>query len=174
MGFHVFLSLPMGFELLQPLVFEKIVDILLNLANMGIDMIRLDAIPFMWKEVGTQCRNHPTIHKILRMFQLITDIVCPSVALLGEAIVQPEEIVKYYGEDNSECDIMYNATHMVNLWNSLATRDTRLLQIDTERLQTLSGGCWINYARCHDDIGWGFNEDATRSMGLDPFLHKQF
>jgi len=158
----------------NPLVFEKIIDILLYLANLGIDMIRLDAIPFMWKELGTSCRNHPTIHKLLRLFNLITGIVCPSVALLGEAIVQPEEIIKYYGETAPECNVMYNATYMVNLWNSIATRDTRLLQIDAKRLKPLSGGCWINYARCHDDIGWGFNEDATRQMGFDPYSHKQF
>lgn len=158
----------------NPMVFEKIVDILLYLANLGIDMIRLDAIPFMWKEIGHKCRNHPTIHKILRMMNVIVDIVCPSVALLGEAIVEPEEIVKYFGEQSSECHIMYNATHMVNLWNSIATRDTRLLQIDGRRLYPHSGGSWINYARCHDDIGWGFNEDATVAMGQDPFAHKQF
>lgn len=158
----------------NPLVFEKVVDILLYLSNMGIDMIRLDAIPFMWKEIGTTCRNHPTIHKLLRMLKLVVSITCPSVALLGEAIVEPEEIVKYFGEENTECDLLYNATHMVNLWNSLATRDTRLLQIDTKRLQPLSNGCWIDYARCHDDIGWGFNEDAVTGFGQDPFLHKQF
>lgn len=158
----------------NPFVFEKIIDILLYLSNIGIDMIRLDAIPFMWKEIGTTCRNHPKIHLLLRMMHLIVAISCPSVALLGEAIVEPEEIVKYFGESKTECDLLYNATHMVNIWNSLATRDTRLLQIDTQRLQPLSGGCWIDYARCHDDIGWGFNEDAIQSMGFDPFLHKQF
>jgi len=158
----------------NPLVFEKIIDILLNLCNMGIDMIRLDAIPFMWKEVGTTCRNHPMIHTILRLFKLIISITCPSVSLLGEAIVEPEEIIKYFGEEKTECDLLYNATHMVNIWNSIATRDTRLLQIDTARLLPLSGGCWINYARCHDDIGWGFNEDAITAMGLSPYHHKQF
>jgi amylosucrase len=158
----------------NPLVFEKIIDILLYLSNLGIDMIRLDAIPFMWKEIGTTCRNHPIIHKLLRLFKLILLITCPSVALLGEAIVEPEEIVKYFGEAKSECDLLYNATHMVNIWNSVATRDTRLLQIDTARLQPLSGGCWINYARCHDDIGWGFNEEAIQQFGLSPYSHKQF
>lgn len=158
----------------NPIVFEKIIDILLTLANKGIDMIRLDAIPFMWKELGHSCRNHPAIHKLIRLMNIINEIVCPSVALLGEAIVEPEEIIKYYGEDAPECHLMYNATHMVNLWNSIATRDTRMLQIDANRLHTLSNGCWINYARCHDDIGWGFNEDAANALGYDPYSHKQF
>lgn len=158
----------------NPMVFEKVIDILLYLANQGVDMIRLDAIPFMWKALGTTCRNHPTIHVLLRMMKLIAEVVCPSVALLGEAIVEPEEIVKYFGEHHTECDVMYNATQMVNIWNAIATRDTRLLQIDGHRLKALSGGSWINYARCHDDIGWGFNESATEGMGFDPFVHKQF
>jgi len=158
----------------NPLVFEKIIDILLHLSNKGIDMIRLDAIPFIWKQIGHTCRSHPITHILLRMINIINDIVCPSVALLGEAIIEPNEIVKYFGQDAPECHLMYNATHMVNLWNSIATRDTRLLQIDTNRLNAMSDGCWINYARCHDDIGWGLNESAIKSFGMDPFAHKQF
>lgn len=158
----------------NPFVFERVVDILLYLANIGVDMIRLDAIPFMWKAIGHTCRNHPMIHKLLRMMKLITEIVCPAVALLGEAIVEPEEIIGYFGRENKECDLMYNATRMVNIWNAIATRDARLLQIDDNRLKAPEGGSWINYVRCHDDIGWGFNEEATSAMGFDPFLHKQF
>ena len=158
----------------NPKVFEAVVDILLYLANKGVDMIRLDAIPFIWKELGTTCRNLPKVHKILRMFHIITELTCPSVALLGEAIVAAEEIVGYYGREQMECDVMYNAPMMVNLWNALATRDTRLLTIDSNRLQIPVEGAWINYIRCHDDIGWGFNEEAIRSFGSDPFMHKQF
>lgn len=158
----------------NPLVFEKVVDILLYLANEGIDMIRLDAIPFMWKELGTECRNLPTIHTLLEMMHMIVEKVAPSVALLGEAIVEAEEIVGYYGKDKVECDVMYNAPMMVNIWNSLATRDTTLLKVDMNRLEIPAHRAWINYARCHDDIGWGFNENVIRAMGLDPLAHKQF
>ncbi len=160
----------------NPKVFEGIIDILLFLANKGVDMIRLDAIPFIWKKLGTTCRNLDEIHPILRMMHLIVDLVCPSVALLGEAIVEATEIVGYFGEEELECDVMYNAPPlMVNLWNSLATRDTRLMTEDTNRLKVLEGGAWINYVRCHDDIGWGgFNEAMTKNLGFDPYLHKQF
>lgn len=158
----------------NPLVFEKIVDILLFLANKGVDMIRLDAIPFMWKELGTRCRNLPTIHHFLQMFHLILAHASPSVSLLGEAIVEAEEIVGYFGQDKTECDLMYNAPMMVNLWNGLATRDATLLKVDMNQLQNPNGRAWINYARCHDDIGWGFNEEAAIAMGQNPFDHKQF
>jgi len=158
----------------NPDVFIRVIDILLFMANLGVDMIRLDAIPFMWKELGHTCRNHPTIHTLLDMMHQIVEEVAPAVVLLGEAIVEPEEIVKYFGVSAQECDVMYNATFMVNLWNAIATKDARLLRIDQTRLQPLGQGTWISYARCHDDIGWGFNEQAIQAMGMDPAAHKQF
>lgn len=158
----------------NPVVFEKIVEILLYFSNIGINMIRLDAIPFMWKSLGTTCRNLPEIHSLLQMFSLICEIVCPSTRLLGEAIVAPEEIVKYFGTDKTECQVMYNANYMVNIWNAMATRDVSLLLIDTKRFTLPSWACWINYIRCHDDIGWGFNEKAISEMGFSPEEHKQF
>ena len=159
----------------NPIVFNEMVDTMLYLANIGINMIRLDAIPFMGKQVGTTCRNLPVVHDLMRMLQLIKQEVCPSVALLGEAIVEPQEIVKYFGTDvSTECDIMYNATLMVGIYNAFATRDTRLLTIDANRFHIPHHGTWMNYVRCHDDIGWGFNEEAIRSFGMDPYAHKQF
>ena len=159
----------------NPEVFNGMTDNLLYLANMGINMIRLDAIPFMWKEVDTTCRNLQPIHDLMRLFHLIKEEVCPSLALLGEAIVEPEEIVKYFGSDHdTECEIMYNANLMVDIYNAFATRDTRLISIDANRFQIPQKASWMNYVRCHDDIGWGFNNDAIKSFGLDPEAHKQF
>ena len=159
----------------NPKVFNGMVDNMLYLANLGIQMLRLDAVPFMWKELNTNCRNLPTVHRLLEMLNLIKDEVCPSLALLGEAIVEPHEIIKYYGTyEHKECEVMYNANLMVNIFNSFATRDTRLLQIDINKYQIPSSGTWMNYLRCHDDIGWGFNEQAITQMGFDPFYHKTF
>jgi glycosidase len=159
----------------NPLVFIEMVDNILYLSNLGVNMLRLDAIPFMWKEVGTTCRNLPIIHKLLEMIQLIRNEVAPSVSILGEAIVEPDEIIKYFGsEAHPECEIMYNANLMVNVYNGFAARDARLIQIDTNRFSIPNHGTWMNYVRCHDDIGWGFNEAAISSFGMDPFAHKQF
>lgn len=160
----------------NPQVFQEMIDILLFLANTGVKVIRLDAIPFMWKELGTNCRNLPQVHTLLRMFRLIADIVCPSVVLLGEAIVEPWQIVKYFGVDHDEeCHILYNAAHMVNIWNSLATRDARLMtHSDKHAFKTPLSACWINYARCHDDIGWGLDEGGLQKLGFDSYAHKQF
>jgi len=159
----------------NPFVFNGMVENMLYLANLGINMIRLDAIPFMWKELDTSCRNLPKIHLLLEMLNLIKTAVCPSVALLGEAIVEPHEIVKYFGSDQHiECEIMYNANLMVDIFNSFATRDARLISLDANLHKIPNSGTWMNYVRCHDDIGWGFNERAIESMGFNPFMHKQF
>lgn len=160
----------------SPQVFNKIVEVLLTLANQGIDIFRLDAIPYMWKKLGTRCMNLPEVHQLLRMMYAIIQEVCPSVVFLGEAIVEPQEIVKYFGtEQERECNMMYNASLMVLLWSSLASRDVRLMERTLERESGVpSGGVWINYARCHDDIGWGFAEEIQRGLGIDPEAHKQF
>ena len=159
----------------NPFVFNGMVENMLYLADLGVNMIRLDAIPFMWKELDTSCRNLPTIHLLLEMLNIIKDEVCPSVALLGEAIVEPHEIVKYFGSsEHVECEIMYNANLMVDIYNSFATRDARLLSIDANLNKIPDSGTWMNYVRCHDDIGWGFNEKAIENMGFNSFMHKQF
>lgn len=160
----------------NPQVFNKIAEVLLGLANMGIDIFRLDAIPYMWKQLGTSSMNLPQVHTLLRMYHMLVEEVCPSVIFKGEAIVEPHEIVKYFGvEEEKECHIMYNASLMVLLWNSLATRDVRLMQRSINiDYGTPKDGVWINYARCHDDIGWGFEENILKELKLDPMTHKQF
>jgi glycosidase len=138
-------------------------------------MVRLDAIPFMWKTLGTSCRNLPEVHVLMRIFRAFRDAICPNVALLGEAIVEPHEIVRYFGTDDApECDFMYDANLMVDLWHTVATQDGRLLSLDANRFELPKHAAWLNYIRCHDDIGWGLNDDALMQFGFDPFLHKQF
>ncbi len=179
--FTSFSSFQWDLNFKNPYVFEQMVDVMLFIANLGVNMIRLDAIAFMWKEPGTTCRNLKQAHELLHLFHLVKEIACPSVALLGEAIVEPDEIFKYFGhvEEQSvhqriECGVLYNANLMVDLFNSLATRDTRLLTSDAQRYHIPKTGCFMNYIRCHDDIGWGFNEDTVEYFGMNPYLHKQF
>ncbi|GIM28526.1 alpha-amylase [Clostridium polyendosporum] len=162
----------------NPFVTNKIAEKLLFLANKGVEVLRLDAIPFMWKELWTNCRNLPQVHTVMRILRVAAKIVCPGVMFKGEAIVTPREILKYFGEgkdEGKECQTMYNASMMVLLWNSLATRDTRLMQMTLERSPKIPHtATWMNYARCHDDIGWGFENDIIKELGMDPFQHKQF
>jgi glycosidase len=160
----------------NPVLFNLIIEELLLLANTGVAIIRLDAVPFMWKDLGTSCRNRPMVHTLMKLMQLIMKVVCPSVVLKGEAIVEPIEIVRYFGSDEQpECKIMYNASNMVLLWNSLATRDTRMMTRTLQRSPKIpQSAVWINYVRCHDDIGWGFDHEICCELGFDPEQHKQF
>lgn len=160
----------------NPVVFNEIAKSILNLANRGVEIFRLDAIPFMWKELGTTCRNLPEIHTLVETYKLIAKIVCPGVIFKGEAIVAPDEILSYFGGlEGKECNTMYNASFMVLLWNSIATKDTGVMIETLKQSPTIpKEATWINYIRCHDDIGWGFEENILKQFNFDPFSHKQF
>lgn len=158
----------------NPQVFHAMVENLMFLANCGVDMIRLDAIPYMWKQLGTNCRNLPEVHTLLALFREICDFVAPSLALLGEAIMAPDVITRYFGAtEQLECHTLYNASYMVEIWNALATRDARHIAM-MPIVVDCAKGTWINYARCHDDIGWGLDSHKTQQMGFEPEAHKSF
>ena len=160
----------------NPMVFNDMTDNLLYLANRGMDVIRLDAIPYIWKELGTNCRNLPQVHKLVRMMHLACQIVCPGVALLGEVVMEPREVVPYFGpEEKPECDILYNVTTMCTTWHTLATRDVRLLQNQMEQVCKLPENCFFqNYLRCHDDIGWGLDYAFLGQFGIGEEPHKRY
>ena len=160
----------------NPTVFREMAGNALFLANMGAEIIRIDAVPYIWKQPGTSCRNLPQVHTIMRMIRLITEIVCPAVILKGEVVMAPEELPPYFGTpEKPECHLLYGATTMVNLWSALASRDTRLLKAHVDAMHSLPGNCrFVNYLRCHDDIGWGLDEEKERALGIDPVLHKEY
>lgn len=158
----------------NPNVFNAMVENLFYFANLGVDMVRLDAIPYIWKAMGTSSRNLPEVHKILRVFRELLAYVAPSVALLGEVIMAPKLISPYFGSTEApECHVLYHASNMVALWNSIATRDAR--HLENAHAQGLDvEGVWMHYARCHDDIGWGLDEHHLSQLGFDPAMHKQY
>lgn len=160
----------------NPVVFNEMVYNLLFLANQGVDVLRIDAVPYIWKELGTTCRNHPKVHTIMRMIRMVCEIVCPSVILKGEVVMSPDKVLPYFGTvDKPECHLLYNVTTMACTWNSLATRDTRLLKNQINMLGKLpSQYTFLNYLRCHDDIGWGLDEDALRYFGIDAGVNKKY
>jgi len=158
----------------NPKVFNEMIENLLFFSNLGVDMVRLDAIPYIWKEVGTKSRNLHKVHLILNLFRDVLAVVAPSTAILGEAIVAPEIILTYFGsEELPECHCLYNASYMVEIWNSIATRDGRHIS-RMNNTKTLEEAVWINYARCHDDIGWGLDNYNLEDMGFEPYSHKDF
>ena len=160
----------------NPIVFNDMTANMLYLANAGIDVIRLDAVPYIWKELGTQCRNLPQVHTIVRMMRMICEIVCPSVLLLGEVVMEPSKIAPYFGTvDKPECNMLYNVTTMASTWNTVATRDVRLIERQFGELARLPKNyVFLNYLRCHDDIGWGLDYDWLQSQGMGQAPHKKF
>ena len=160
----------------NPAVFNAMTDNLLYLVNKGIDVIRVDAVPYIWKELGTDCRNRPQVHTIVRMIRLICEIVCPGTLLLGEVVMAPEELAPYFGSvDKPECHMLYNATTMCSTWHTVATRDVRLLRHQLDVVCALPKEyVFLNYLRCHDDIGWGLDFPYLRQFGFEEIPHKEY
>ncbi len=160
----------------NPRVFNEMMYNFLYLANQGMDVIRIDAVPYIWKELGTSCRNLPQVHTIVRMMRMIGEIVCPSVVLLGEVVMEPEKVVPYFGTvEKPECHMLYNVTTMATTWNSVATGDTRLLRRQMDIVNRLPREyTFLNYLRCHDDIGWGLDYDTLSKWGMKEVPHKQY
>ena len=160
----------------NPMVLNDMTENLLFLANKGIDVIRLDAIPYIWKELGTSCRNLRQVHQISRIFHLACEIVCPGVLLLGEVVMPPAQVNAYFGpQDKPECHMLYNVTTMCTTWHSLATKDVRLLRNQLNQVAALPRSVvFQNYLRCHDDIGWGLDYDYLEQFGIDEVAHKKY
>ena len=160
----------------NPKVFVAMMTSVMNLANLGVEVLRLDAVPYIWKRLGTNCRNLPQVHTIVRMMRMMLEVVCPAVVLKGEVVMAPKELAAYFGTpEHPECHMLYNVSIMVNLWSALASGDVRLLKDQLDKLNALPENCWfVNYIRCHDDIGWGLDEDQEVRLAINPLKHKEF
>jgi amylosucrase len=162
----------------NPKVLVEMIDTIFFYANLGVDILRIDAPAFIWKEFGTNCQNLPAAHILLQLIKQAVQIATPGMALLGEAIVAPNEIMKYFGTGDKvaeECDFAYNATHMALQWDALATGDTRImLAAQHELLKKPYGTSWITYTRCHDDIGLGYEDYMIEQTGFNPYEHRKF
>jgi len=157
----------------NPAVFRAMLEEMLFIADLGIDVLRLDAVAFIWKQMGTSCENLPEAHLLIQAFNRLARIATPGLVFKSEAIVHPDEVVKYIGED--ECQISYNPTLMALLWESLATRRVDLLvQTLRHRFRLPKNTAWVNYLRCHDDIGWTFDDNDAAALGINAYNHRQF
>ncbi len=160
----------------NPVVFNEMMYNFLYLANRGIDIIRIDAVPYIWKDLYTSCRNLPHVHTIVRMMRLISEIVCPGVLLLGEVVMEPEKVVPYFGTvEKPECHLLYNVTTMATTWHTVATRQVKLLKQQLDIVNSLPRDyVFLNYLRCHDDIGWGLDFESLAKDGIGEVSHKNY
>jgi amylosucrase/maltose alpha-D-glucosyltransferase/alpha-amylase len=157
----------------NPAVLNRMIEEMLFLANQGVEILRLDAVAFIWKRLGTNSQNLPEAHWIIQAFNAVASIAAPAMVFKSEAIVHPDEVSKYIGM--GECQLSYNPQLMALLWDALATRDARVLHYAMRHRYAIPEGCgWVNYVRCHDDIGWAFANDDVEAVGFNPDEHRRF
>jgi glycosidase len=157
----------------NPEVFNQMAGEMLFLANQGVEVLRLDAVAFIWKTLGTSCENLPEAHMIIQAYNAIARMAAPALLFKSEAIVHPDEVEKYI--QNDECQLSYNPLLMALLWNTIATRDVSLLRYSMNGRFEIPEQCaWVNYVRCHDDIGWTFSDEDAAALGINAFDHRQF
>ena len=170
--------LAVGLNWANPEVFVEFTEIVFYLANLGVEVLRLDAIAFIWKRMGTDCQNQPEVHALTQALRALVRIACPAVSFKAEAIVSPSQLVHYLGMgryDGKVSDLAYHNTLMVQTWSMLATGDTRLAAHTLARLpDTPSTATWLTYVRCHDDIGWAIDDADAADVGLSGFEHRRF
>jgi amylosucrase len=146
---------------------------MLFLANQGVEVLRLDAVAFIWKQLGTSCEGLPEAHLVVQAWNALARIAAPALLFKSEAIVHPDEVVKYVHPH--EAQLSYNPLLMALLWETLATRDVRLLADSMRTRFRLPPGCaWVNYVRSHDDIGWTFSDEDAAALGINGFDHRRF
>ncbi|RZW12705.1 MAG: alpha-amylase [Rhodobacteraceae bacterium] len=163
----------------NPQIFLEIIDIMFFLANKGVDVLRFDAVAFMWKRMGTRCQSEPEVHMILQALRAACRIVCPAVVHLEEAIVSPKEMLPYLGRgahDGKEGNLAYHNSLMVQFWSALAARDTALMTyvLQTHFPTVLRNATYATYIRCHDDIGWAISEEDAEAVGVTGPGHRAF
>lgn len=157
----------------NPVVFSKMAEEMLFLANQGVDILRLDAVAFVWKRLGTNCENLPEAHLIIQAFNLLVRITAPALVFKSEAIVHPDEVARYIAP--GECQLSYNPTLMALLWNAVATRKVEFLRHSMMKRFAIDPDCaWVNYIRCHDDIGWTFSDEDAAEIGMNAHDHRRF
>ena len=157
----------------NPVVFTRMAEELLFLANQGVEVLRLDAVAFIWKQLGTNCENLPEAHQVIRAFNALLRIAAPALLFKSEAIVHPDEVVRYISP--AECQLSYNPLLMALLWNSLATRDVGLLRESMRERFPIDPRCsWVNYVRSHDDIGWTFDDAVAGRLWINGYEHRRF
>ncbi len=162
----------------NPEVLFEYADIITFLANQGVEVLRMDALAFMWKRLGTDCQGQPEVHSITQVLRAVARIACPALAFKAEAIVAPGRLLAYLGQGRFKgkvCELAYHNTLMVQVWSMLATKDVRLA-VQAMRSMPVAplDTSWITYLRCHDDIGWTVTDEDAAAVGLDGYAHRSF
>lgn len=162
----------------NPAVLLEFARIVVRLANLGIEVLRLDAIAFLWKRVGTNCQNQPEVHAITQALRTTCRLTAPATLFKAEAIVGPQDLMPYLGlgrHAGRVSDIAYHNSLMVQIWSMLASGSSDLARCSLAALPpTPPSGTWVTYVRCHDDIGWAIDDADASARGSSGAGHRTF
>jgi len=137
----------------NPNVLLEMVDVLLEYVAHGARILRLDAIAYLWKEIGTSCLNLWQTHEVVKVFRDIVDHLCPSVLLLTETNLPHEENVSYFGEGD-EAHMVYQFSLPPLLLHAIHSGDASVLSQWAADLAPTPPGCtFLNFTASHDGIG---------------------
>jgi sucrose phosphorylase len=135
-------------------VLVKMIDVLLFYADQGATVLRLDAIAYLWKEIGTNCIHLPQTHDMVKLFRAVLDRVAPDVIILTETNVPHDENISYFGDGRDEAQMVYNFTLPPLLFYTFATGDATILSDWAKGLHLASeNNTFFNFTASHDGIG---------------------
>ena len=154
----------------SPAVLLAAIEVLLTYVAHGADVIRLDAVAFLWKELGTSCIHLPQTHRIIQLLRSVLNAVAPGVIIITETNVPHEENVSYFGDGTNEADLVYNFALPPLTLHAFHTGDTSVLSdwADGMRAPTATN-TFFNFLASHDGIGVGgaracLSEEDIRAM----------
>jgi sucrose phosphorylase len=138
----------------NPDVLMDIVDVLLTYVSQGAEFIRLDAVGFIWKEIGTSCIHLPEAHRIVQLIRTILDYVSPKVSIITETNVPHQENVSYFGDGTNEAQMVYNFSLPPLTLNALHTGSANAISKWADSLDLPSDQVtFFNFLASHDGIG---------------------
>jgi maltose alpha-D-glucosyltransferase / alpha-amylase len=152
--FHRFFSFQPDLNYRNPDVLTAMCNNLLYWVGEGVDGFRADAIPYLWKEEGTDCENLPLTHTIVKLFRAVLDYIRPNTLLLAEACQKPAEVVKYFGEGD-ECHAGYHFPLMPQLFKAIAMENNEPVRhtLSNEVTPPIPESAqWFTFLRCHDEL----------------------
>ncbi len=152
--FHRFFDFQPDLNYRNPRVILEMSRNLLFWIERGVDGFRADAIPYIWKEEGTDCENLPKTHAVVRFFRAVTDLARPNLLLLAEACQKPHEVVKYFG-DGDECNAGYHFPLMPQMFKAVAmgSREPVFRTLSREVTPEIPANAqWFTFLRCHDEL----------------------
>ncbi len=135
-------------------VFERMVEVLLFYVRQGAKMIRMDAVAYLWKQIGTACIHLPQTHAMVRLFRRILDLAAPDALIITETNVPHEENVSYFGRNGDEAQLVYNFSLPPLLLHAFARESSATLSSWARQLSTASQNTtFFNFTASHDGIG---------------------